>query len=99
MATKRGEDLYLVLDVIAFGWSVDEPNVVGIHGIELEEVIVHSKEGPMYVGPVCVGAVREHGDPGFRRVLVTQVNRRIDDLGKDGACCRLAISRESDDIR
>ena len=53
----------------------------------------------MHVGPVRIGAVREHGDPGFRRVLVTQVNRRIDDLRKDGACCRLAVSRESDDIR
>ena len=93
-----GERLNLVFHVVGAAGAVEELDEVGVHGVELEDVVVHKHERLAHGGAVGHGGVGEHGDLAAGGVLVAQAHRGAHCLGERGRRRGFAVAGERDDV-
>ena len=84
--------------VVGAAGAVEELDEVGVHGVELEDVVVHKHERLAYGGAVGHGGVGEHGNLAAGGVLVAQAHRGAHCLGERGRRRGFAVAGERDDV-
>ena len=95
MAVEGSQMFYYLVDIVAAAdRAIDYPDIVGIHGVELQYVVVYAHEGFVYLGAVYESSVAKHGNLGFRAVVVAQPDGVVNDFAEVGMTRRFAVARE-----
>ena len=81
-----------LLDIVVAGGAIYLINIGGVHGVELQDVVVDTHQGVVHLWTVNHCGVAEHADLGIGTVLVAQTDGVVDNLGKVGMAGGLAIA-------
>ena len=79
-------------DIIVAYRAVNKADVVGIDGVELQDVVVNTHQGIVDLWAMSHRGIAEYADLCIRTVLVAQADGVVDNLGKVGVAGRLAIA-------
>ena len=87
-----------LLDIVVAGGAIYLINIGGVHGVELQDVVVDTHQGVVHLWTVNHCGVAEHADLGIGTVLVAQTDGIVDDLSKVGMAGGLAIAGKGEHV-
>ena len=87
----------LIHIVLARG-CIDALDVVGIYGVEFQDIVVHAQEGFAHLGAVGQGGVAQHADFRCGTQCIAQGDGVVDDAREVGVGRRFAVACKGEDV-
>ena len=88
-----------LLHVVCTRRTVDPTDIIGIHSVEFQDVVVNALQGSHHLRTVEHGRIAQHAHLGRREIAVAQGQRVIHDFRKMRVGGRFAVAGKSQHVR